>query len=658
MHPVLRSPRTPTTAAERPIAGTRAWRSTRRVLVLAVVVSAASCLLALRLAGGAPGPVPGGLPDAGAATGWALRAVHLLGVLAGVLTVGSLLVGAVLLPHHRATLDRHGPDRDGLDRVVRRSAHRAGDAACAWALLTALELLLTVSDTAGVPLVHLDRELIVAVGSTPQGGALVTSALLAAAVAALSRLVSGRGQLRWPLALALAALVPPALAGHSAAAADPGSAGSALLVHVLAASLWVGGLAGLLLHLRDSPAALAVAVPRFSALALGSYLALVASGLLTATTRLGTSPSTWASGYGALVAAKVVALLVLGGLGLTHRRRTLPRLARGGGPRAFLVLAGGELVVMGAALGLAAALSRTPVPAAPVTGDTGHGSGHATLPGSVDPVSLEHLALAWRPNALVLLVVGLALAAYLRGVRSLTRGGREWSRGRTAAFVGGLAVALVDLCSGVAAYAPALVSVQVGQLLVATLVVPALLVLGAPVTLWKRVGTLRGNDAATRLVRSPAVSALTTPVSGAALASAFLLTVYRTPLIEVSLSSFWVHLLVLGVGTAVGLLALWPLLGVDAVASSPRAVERLACLVVLVGCLALLAVQLRHGDRLLAGRWFLELRWGWVDPVADQRLAGLVVGGVALLLILLVGAASAAARQPSGGRATSVPRSV
>jgi putative copper resistance protein D len=89
------------------------------------------------------------------------------------------------------------------------------------------------------------------------------------------------------------------------------------------------------------------------------------------------------------------------------------------------------------------------------------------------------------------------------------------------------------------------------------------------------------------------------------------------------------------------------LLGVDAVASAPRAAERLACLVVLDGCLALLAVQLRYGDRLLAGRWFLELRWGWVDPVADQRLAGLVVGAVAGLILVLVGAAAALDRRPS-----------
>ena len=83
---------------------------------------------------------------------------------------------------------------------------------------------------------------------------------------------------------------------------------SALVVHVVAVSLWTGGLLGLVLHVRSEAVLLPGAVARFSPLALGAYLALAGSGLIAVAERLGTSGGAWTSGYGALVAAKVTAL--------------------------------------------------------------------------------------------------------------------------------------------------------------------------------------------------------------------------------------------------------------------------------------------------------------------------------------------------------------
>lgn len=608
---------------------------TTGLLVPAFAAAVVTSVVALLLAGGRPVAAPLGLPDAGVLTGWAVRGGRLLVDLSAVVTVGSLLVGAVLVPA-----------RGVLSRAAVGAVRSAAQWAAAWGALALLTAVLTVSDAAGVPLTQVTPRLLLQLGTRGQGGALVVVTALAALVAVGARRVTTTRGSRALLLVALAGLLPLALVGHAASAADHDVATSGLVVHVVAAALWVGGLAGILVHLRAERDVLATAVARFSLLALGAYAALLISGLVTAMTRLGTSPSLWTSGYGALVTAKVVALVLLGVLGHLHRRRTIDRIAEGR-PRGFLRLAGAELVVMGAAIGLAAALSRTPVPSEPVPTTPAHGVGHATLPASISPISLAELATHWRWNAIVLLVLGLALTAYVAGIRALGRRGVPWSRARTGAFVAGLVVALLDLCSGIATYAPALVSVQLVQFLVALLLIPLLVTLGTPLTLLLQVQGSSGSAAAA--LRSPLARGLSSPLTGAGTVCVLLLVVYRTPLIELSLRSFWVHLLVLALALLSGLVLLWSVLAVDALAQRAGVAERVTGMAAVVGSLALLASQLRFGDRLLAGRWFLELRWSWVDPVADQRLAGAIVGGVAVASLLLL---ALAARRPGDGAVT------
>lgn len=610
---------------------------TVRMLVAVAVTGAVVCVIALLAGGGQPATVPPGLPDPGATTGWSLRLVRLLGDLTAVLTVGSLMVGAVLLPPDRG--------RGGALASTAARAMRAGGLwAAAWAALATWTVLLTAADTAGAPVEDLGLSLLgQAFSTTPvRAPALMAAGALAVAVTA-TRVGTVRGGRRL-LLIALASLLPVALSGHASTTAGADVAATGLVVHVVAAAVWTGGLGGLLLHVRGSPADLCVALGRFSVLALAAYVALALSGLLTATTLL-PSVSAWSSGYGAVVAAKMAVLVILGVLGHLHRRRTLPALLTGRA-RPLLRLAGVELVVMGAAMGLAAALARTPVPAAaPSTIVPSHGSGHSSLPAAVDPVSLVELATAWRPNAIVLVGLGLAMALYAAGVRIVVRRGGSWPAQRSAAFMAGLLLALVDLCSGVATYAPAMVSVQMAQLLVMLLPVPALLLLGAPFTLWLRATGPDATADPTAVPWSPTARAVLDPVVGGALACALLIGVYRTPLVELSVRSFWVHLLVLTLGLAAGLLLLWPVLGVDPVPEPRGLLVRGSCVCAVAGSLMLLAVQLRYGNRLLAGDWFLELRWDWVDPVVDQRLAGAIVGAVAAAIVLFLVVAALTGRR-------------
>ncbi|MGZ4429750.1 MAG: hypothetical protein ACXVEV_15615, partial [Nocardioidaceae bacterium] len=63
-----------------------------------LLVAGAVLVVVLLAGGGAPQPVPAGLPDAGPLTGWALPAARLAADLAGFAAVGLLLAAGVLLP--------------------------------------------------------------------------------------------------------------------------------------------------------------------------------------------------------------------------------------------------------------------------------------------------------------------------------------------------------------------------------------------------------------------------------------------------------------------------------------------------------------------------------------------------------------------------------
>jgi copper transport protein len=172
---------------------------------------------------------------------------------------------------------------------------------------------------------------------------------------------------------ALFLAMTPALSGHASVQSPTGVFFPVDTVHVLAASVWVGGIACLLLVL---PAAtrrlgapqrsrlLAATLARFSPLALACVIAIAATGVVQAYIDVRSFEGLFHSTYGALVIVKVVLLATLIGLGWINRERVLPALQRivgaGGSPGAAGVLARrtmrGELAAMLVVFGVTAAL--------------------------------------------------------------------------------------------------------------------------------------------------------------------------------------------------------------------------------------------------------------------------------------------------------------
>jgi putative copper export protein len=349
-------------AAVRPDDGSRPTPSLRLPLLTGAGALVAVLVLALVVGGSLPARVVPGLAQAGPLVDWSLPVVSLVARLAAIGTIGTLLFAGVLVPVH-------GP---ALPEAGRRALRAASRWAMAWSVATLLTGPLVLARLVGTSPAGLTADAVRAWLGLPAGRTVVAVTLITALVAVLARRCRTAFDAMAVLAPAVAAVVGPVVTtGHSAAEGDHGLAITVLGTHVLAASLWVGGLAALLVFARGDT--LAPAAARFSTLALGCFVVVGGTGVVASWVVLGSSAAGLAAavgtGYGALLLVKTLALLALGAFGALHRRRTLPGV-RTGRPGAFRRFALVEVAVMAATVAVAVALAASPPPTAASTAPT------------------------------------------------------------------------------------------------------------------------------------------------------------------------------------------------------------------------------------------------------------------------------------------------
>ncbi len=588
--------------------------------------------------GGRPEQVLPGLATPGPWVTVGLPVVRVLWDLAVVATVGAAVL-AVLLPLRRGVL---APD-------AARALHAGSVAAGACALLAVGLAVLTLADvdTAAVSTPEL---LGVNLWDYPLTRAVLASAAIAAVTCLAMTVSRTRDAPVTRLALALLVPVPVLFTGHSATAADHLLAVTSLLVHVLAASVWVGGLVALTAYGLTGGRALAVAVTRFSRLALVCYLAVGVSGVGNAASRMESVGQLVSTGYGQLVLGKVVLFGMLGATADRLRRGVVPVLAADPAAgrlgavarRAFLRFAGLEALVMGATVGLAVALSRTPtpVPATPAGSTVVETELGFTMPGA--PTLSRLVFDAW-PDWVFMTLTTVAVGTYLAAVRRLRRRGDHWPVGRTLAWLGGWLLALVTTCSGLGRYGSLMFSAHMVQHMLLSMVVPIPLVLGAPVTLALR-SLRRGVDGQ----RGPREWLLATlharwmkvvahPVFGFTLFVASFYGLYFSPLFGWLMSGHVGHVAMNVHFVAVGYLLYWTVCGLD---HSPVPLPHLGRLVVMFAAApfhAFFAIALTVSTSVIAADWYRPLDRPWhTDLLADQRLGGNLTWAAGEIPILLV----------------------
>lgn len=608
------------------------------------VASLGVLLVVLGVGGGGPPDVPTGLPDAGPITGWGLPILRLAADIAGFATVGLLLAAAFLLPA-----------KDGELRGVRlRGLRFATWTASAWALIAVGEIVLTVSDFVGLPPAEVlnVRFLSSFVTQTTQGRALVAQALLAVVVAIATRWTLTTRGAGWLLALALAALIPPLLTGHSAGASGHGLAVASITVHVLAASLWVGGVAALAWAATAGSTGLGWAVPRFSVLALWCLAAVALSGAANAWLRLASPGQLITTAYGGLVLAKIAALVVLAGFGWRHRRRTVEKLRghrdvavtdRVAAAKTFLALAGVELAIMGATVALAVGLARTPPPAGAESGDPVTALLGYPLPAAP---SVGRLLAGWQPDGFALAFVLLAGSLYLAGLAALRQRGDAWPIGRALAWYAGLLGFGWATFGGLGRYSAVLFSAHMGAHMLLAMVVPVLLVLGAPMTLALRTlagGRVPGEQGPRQLLlaalHSRLARVLTHPLVASAIFIGSFYAVYFTGLFPALMSDHLGHVAMEFHFLFSGALFFHVVLGVDPSARRLSPGMRLLMLFLVVPFHAFFSVALMSASGPVAADYFRSLHRSYAtDLLADQRLgAGMswALGELPIVVILI-----------------------
>lgn len=589
------------------------------VAVLVATLSGALTPLAL----GDPGPVVRlGLP--------VIRVLHHL---SAATTIGLLLVAAFLAPEARDTQRR---------AVAARSAALT---AVVWACCAVAGLLLAF--VAGSGLAPGDPEfwpvLTTSLWPLELTRLLLIGAVLAALVVPAAGLARTRAALAWTFLLALAALVPLSLGGHANGTLGHEQAMTGLLVHLMAMSLWVGGLTALLLMRPVLGAAFDVTVRRFTPVALGSYVALAGSGVLFALVRLD-SVDDITSRYGAVLAAKVVALVALGWFGSRHRSRLL---AGGlGSGRAFARLALAEVALMGAALGLAVALSRTPPPET-ASGDAADRALALTGYPSPAPYTAQAWLTTFQPFWLFLIAAVLAVGLYLAGVRRLRRRGDSWPVGRTVVWVLGWALLVYATSGAPGVYGRVMFSMHMVMHMTLMMAVPILLVPAAPITLAlralpaRRDRTLGPREVVLGIAHSRWVQVLANPVVAAVIFFGSLVAFYWTDAFELALSTHSGHVLMVTHFVLTGYLFVSSLIGVDPGPPKWPAPLRLMVLFATLAGHAFFGLAMMSGSWLLAPGFFKALAVPWVpDLLADQQLGGTIAWGVGeiptLVLALLV----------------------
>jgi putative copper resistance protein D len=583
--------------------------------VALVVVALLAVLSALAFGGGADAPL---LADPGALVRWGLPITKLLVNLSAAGMIGCLVLVCFALSAERPEFDK------ALDF--------AAASAAIMTVVSALTGLLTYLSVTGIPLT-LDSQFGEGLGSfitsVSIGQAWLETTLICAAVTVLCFAVRNLTALVFVTGLALLSLLPMAQQGHAAGTAGHDQAITALGLHLVFAAIWIGGLLTIVVIRRTlERERLVEIVSRYSTLAIVCFFVVAFSGYISAELRIGTLDKLLTP-YGILVLVKVAALCALGLFGLLQRSYLIDRLRRGAGRGVFWWLITAELAFMGIASGVAAALARTATPVDQTLGSAPTPAEILTGEPLPPPVSLERYLFGLNVDPLWLIGCAFAIFFYVAGVLRMRRRGDRWPLARTVSWIAGILALAYITNGGVNVYEKYLFSSHMLAHMALTMLVPLLLVPGAPVTLAmrairKRTDGSRGpREWILLAVHSWVARILANPIVAAVLFAGSLWAFYYSPLFRWATVDHIGHEWMIIHFVVVGYLFVQSLIGIDPV---PYRLPYPFRLVLLLGTMAFHAffgLTIMTTNSLLLADWFgaMGRTWGQT-PLADQQTGG------------------------------------
>lgn len=563
-----------------------------------------------------------------------------------------------------ATVDATAREHPLFSRVMQL----AGASSVAWTVAAAAVVVFTYSEVSGVhlsPSAAYTQQLISFVTDIETGQALGVGVMVAAVVTTLVFGIRSLLGLLLTIGLACIALVAMALSGHSAGGDDHMGAVNSLGLHLLGVCVWTGGLIALAWisgpltrdrstarlpigarARRDADTAhaargrevplLAVVLNRFSHLALWCFVVVLASGVINAAVRIGTLTQLTSS-YGTLVVVKLVLTLALGVAGYVHRRAVIPALIadRMSGRRALWQIILGELVLMGALIGLGVALGSS---APPVPEDLEPDASPARILTFYElppEPTWANAITQWRPDWLWVAIIALFGISYGWALWKLKRTGGTWSPLRAVSWYIGLVLLFLATSGPVAVYARVLFSWHMVEHMSLTMIIPVFMVLGSPVTLLlralepRRDGTRGPREWILRLVHSTWGKVVTHPIFAGVNFAGSIVLFYFTPLLGFTLRTHVGHEFMMAHFLFTGYMFALVLVGQDPIPYRPPYFMRLVMLIATMVYHAFVGVAIMGMDMLLEASWFGNMGHDWgVVAIEDQQRGGALMWGI------------------------------
>ncbi|EHI14193.1 CopD family protein [Mycolicibacterium thermoresistibile] len=202
--------------------------------------------------------------------------------------------------------------------LARTAAGPLAVSAGCWLLAEVVRLAVQGAQLVGVPVWRLRTSTVVEYATVTAAGRSALLSIAAAATVAGLALAAHRRSAAWMVAIGAAAagMLARTLTGHLAASPV---GGAAVAVHALAAALWCGVLAALVLTVAHR-GRWARVLPRFSQVSLWCVIVLLVCGVAGAAVTLASPAALFDTGYGRVLSGKIAVTVAL--IGLAWRNRT------------------------------------------------------------------------------------------------------------------------------------------------------------------------------------------------------------------------------------------------------------------------------------------------------------------------------------------------
>lgn len=551
--------------------------------------------------------------------------------LSSFITIGALLALAFLVLDKDGKLSTSGSK---IRSIISISAF-------AWFFSSVLNILFTLANILNQPVSSvLDPTVLRSfVLQISLGQYLLFQTLIALFVAATSRVLTSTGYTAVLLLISLIAIAAPVFQSHSASSGSHALAIGSLFIHVIALSLWVGGVIAIsLLNEEDRKSSL----PRFSHIALWAAIAVVASGVLNASARLNFAAA-WSTSYAYVVIIKSIITLLLLFFGYKHRNYLAAKPSVNWVSMTRLISIEAGIMIFVTALGSWLSSNQPPARGAEKPFNAALAVAGISMP---DAPTFKRILFEYDPDVLIIGLLILAVALYVKGVVVLSRRGDKWPVGRTISFALGISAIDFATSGGLGVYAHFAFSWHMVAHMVLGMIAPIGIVLGAPITLALRTlpQSRNGEELGVRALLITALHSryarvLTNPVVALAIFDGSLFALYFTSLFSGMMQSHQGHLFMNVHFILAGILFFHVIVGVD---PNPKKVPHIVRIVILFAAMsihAFFSVALMSTSTLIDGGYFESLQRPWsLDLLADQHAGGAIgwaMGEIPILIALV-----------------------